>query len=278
MQGKSESTRLFSFPFCTGKAGSFGKEQTGRIRQKNRTKAEGKALEITEEIEAGTFSYLKWFPKGNKAHEFLPKSTAPAVEARPQTVRQFYAEWIEKKKPPFVRLSLERDYRQSFTKNILPFMGDVELNGVTVDMLENFRIYLVTERGLALKTARNIIDGSLKAMMRDAGRRVERNPFNDLPANWWPRLPQREPDPYTEGERDAILAYYREQSPAVGLCLHLFPVLHWDAAKRGGSAQVGKRRSVGRKSNDFTFQAFRRRERDQDTGESSDNNRCCRTW
>jgi integrase len=32
-------------------------------------------------------------------------------------------------------------------------------------------------------------------------------------ANWWPRLPQREPDPYTEKERDAILAYYRTNRP-----------------------------------------------------------------
>ena len=30
---------------------------------KNRTKAEGKAVEITEEIKAGTFDYLKRFPK-----------------------------------------------------------------------------------------------------------------------------------------------------------------------------------------------------------------------
>jgi len=184
-----------------------------RDTAKNRTKAEGKAVEITEEIKGGTFNYLKWFPKGNKAHEFAPKdSTAPA-ENKPLTVRRFYEEWIEKKKPPFVRLSLRRDYQQSFKKNILPFMGDLDLNGVTVDTLENFRFHLVTERGLALKTARNIIDGSLKAMLRDAGRRLDRNPFGDLPDNWWPRLPQKEPDPYSEGERDAILAYYRDNRP-----------------------------------------------------------------
>ena len=45
---------------------------------KNRTKAEGKAVEITEEIKAGTFSYLKWFPKGNKALEFGAKPDVPA--------------------------------------------------------------------------------------------------------------------------------------------------------------------------------------------------------
>jgi len=56
-------------------------------------------------------------------------------------------------------------------------------------------------------------------MIRDAAvpqngtRRIERNPFNDLPKHWWQRLPQREPDPYTEEERDAILAFYRAKRP-----------------------------------------------------------------
>jgi hypothetical protein len=92
-----------------------------------------------------------------------------------------------------VRLTLQRDYQQNFKKNILPSMGDMELNAVTTDTLESFRIHLVDERDLALKTARNIIDGSLRAMIRDAGRRIERNPFNDLPNNWWPRLPRASP-------------------------------------------------------------------------------------
>ena len=78
-----------------------------------------------------------------------------------------------------MRKSLERDYRQAFTKNILPFMGNLEINSVSVDTLESFRFHLVEERKLALKTARNIIDGSLRAMFRDAGRRLERNPFID---------------------------------------------------------------------------------------------------
>jgi integrase len=196
-----------------------------RDTAKNRTKAEGKAVEITEEIKVGTFNYLKWFPKGNKAHEFAPKDSTVPAENKPLTVRRFYEEWIEKKKPPFVRLSLQRDYQQNFKRNILPFMGDTELNRVTVETLENFRIHLVDERHLAVKTARNIIDGSLRAMIRDASilrrigqgeltRAIERNPFNDLPDNWWPRLPQREPDPYTEQERDSILAYYRGNRPA----------------------------------------------------------------
>ena len=57
------------------------------------------------------------------------------------------------------------------------------------------------------------MDGSLRAMFRDAGRKIEHNPFAELPKNWWPRLPKREPDPYTEQERNAILAYYRNNRP-----------------------------------------------------------------
>jgi integrase len=180
---------------------------------KNRVKAEGKALEITDEIKAGTFSYLKWFPKGNKAHEFGPKESAPGVESKPLTVRKYYEEWIEKKKPPFVRRSRERDYRQAFNCYILPFMEHSELNDVTVDTLENFRIHLTEEHGIGISTARNVIGGSLRAMFRDAGKRVKRNPFDDLPAKWWPRVQQPEPDPFSEAERDSILRYYRTSRP-----------------------------------------------------------------
>ena len=175
---------------------------------KNRIKAEARAVLISDHIDNGTFDYLKWFPEGNRADQFKPKVNQP-VEINPATIKEFYESWIERKKHPFVRKSLERDYRQAFTKNILPFMGNLEINSVSVDTLESFRFHLVEERKLALKTARNIIDASLRAMFRDAGRRVERNPFIDIPPNWWPRLPQKEPDPYTEEERDRILGFYR---------------------------------------------------------------------
>ena len=110
-------------------------------------------------------------------------------------------------------MSLQRDYQQNFTKKILPFMGDRELNSLTVETLVAFHMNLISERGLALKTATNIIDGSLRTMIRDAGRPIDRNPFNDLAEGWWPRLAQRDPDPYSEHERDQILDYYRGNRP-----------------------------------------------------------------
>ena len=180
--------------------------------EKNRLKAEGRALEISEEMKAGTFNYLRWFPNGNRAHEFGGKVDTP-VESKPLTVREFYASWIEKKKPPFVRRSLEKAYRQHFTCYILPFMGDMELNSVTVDTLDDFRIYLTDERKVGIATAKAIMGCALQAMFRDARKRVERNPFADLPQKWWPRQQQEEPDPFTEAERDDVLDHYRTKRP-----------------------------------------------------------------
>ena len=50
-------------------------------------------------------------------------------------------------------------------------------------------------------------------MFRDARKEVKRNPFDDLPEKWWPRLQHQEPDPYSEAERDLILKYYRGNRP-----------------------------------------------------------------
>src|SRR5262245_60644735 len=67
-----------------------------RDTAKNRVKAEGKAVEITEEIKAGTFNYLKWFPNGNKAHLFGKADEKCA--APPLTLRQYGEQhWIKDK-------------------------------------------------------------------------------------------------------------------------------------------------------------------------------------
>jgi integrase len=188
-------------------------EGTGlKDNAKNRQRAEARAVLISEEMERGDFDYLKWFPEGNKADEFRPKIDQLLVN-KLQTIKDFYDEWIEKKKPPFVRRTLERDYRQAFNCYIIPHMGQRDLNEVTVDTLEVFRMYLVEECDLSIKTARNVMDGSLRAMFRDAGGRIEKNPFLDIPDKWWPTLPQKEPEPFSEEERDAILKFYKANRP-----------------------------------------------------------------
>ena len=64
----------------------------------NRAKIEARACGISDEMKAGTFDYLRWFPHGNKAGHFLPASPAPP----PPTLRD-YAEqrWLPQKVPGF---------------------------------------------------------------------------------------------------------------------------------------------------------------------------------
>jgi len=179
---------------------------------KNRKRVEARAVLMTEEIEKGEFDYLRWFPNGNKAYLFKPKDEPVEQEPKPQTVGEYYLRWIERKRPPMVRKSLERDYRQHFVHNILPQFEDTPLRDVTLTSLDDFRSYLVDGCGLSLKSCRNIIDGSFRAMMKDARKRglIDGEPFKDLE---WPRRMILKPDPFTGEERNKIIAYFKEKYP-----------------------------------------------------------------
>jgi integrase len=123
--------------------------------RENRKLVEAKAVLISREIKKGQFDYLKWFPEGNRAELFLPKTAAP------RTIGEYYRIWIERKKPPVVRAGLERDYKEHFKRYILPKFENVIITELTPALLEAFRSYLLQERGLALKSVRNIMKRQL---------------------------------------------------------------------------------------------------------------------
>ncbi len=100
---------------------------------------------IEREIKSGTFDYLRWFPHGSKAQE-LGLRQSP----KPISVGSYYQKWICEKKPPLVRKSQERDYRQHFNAYILPRFKDKPINQLTAGDLTAFRMYLIHE-GSALK-------------------------------------------------------------------------------------------------------------------------------
>ena len=175
----------------------------------NRKRLEARAQLMSEEIEAGTFDYLKWFPNGNKAHEFKAKDDR---ENHPTTVGEYFKLWIESKKPPAVRKGQERDYREHFRRYILPKFEVVNLKEVSPRKLLDFRTYLTDMRGLKMKSARTIIDASFRAMMRDSRKidhLIDTDPFAALD---WPRLPSPKPDPFTEEDRDKIIQHFKEKS------------------------------------------------------------------
>jgi integrase len=184
---------------------------------KNRQRMEARAVLISEQMERGTFDYLSWFPEGNNAQQFRPPPTTP------QTIGEYYCVWIERKKPPFVRKGLARDYRDQFRLYVLPKFEHVKLDELTPALLDAFRSYLIHEKGLSIKSARNVIDASFRAMFRDA-RTVDyvpelqgKDPFAALQ---WPRFKTGKPDPFTEQERDEVLRQFHEKAA------HYYPLVY----------------------------------------------------
>lgn len=139
----------------------------------------------------------------------------------PKTIGDYYAEWILRKTPPVVRAGLERDYKDHFNRYILPKFRNVAVAELSSRLLEDFRAYLLTERGLALKSVRNIIGATFRACIRDARKvdyLIDRNPFEAL---MWPRPQQNRPGPFTETERDTILTQFAKRSPFYVLFVHV---------------------------------------------------------
>ncbi len=129
------------------------------------------------------------------------------------TVKEFFDLWIGEKIEPLFRRSLIRDYNQHFHSYILPRFRNVRLLAIGTGDLIDFRLALL-RGGLSVKTCRNIMDGSFRALYRDARAEIDelkgRDPFLDV---HWPPGERKKPDPFLSDERDAILAYFREREP-----------------------------------------------------------------
>lgn len=196
----------------------------------NRRLADAQAVIIGDEIGRGTFDYLRWFPGGNKAHLFQEER----ARAERKTMGQYYARWIADKKPPICKRSRWRNYSSHFANHLLGELGDKYLDSFTFADIRAIRTALVDTKHLTMKTARNVIDATLRAFFRDAvtDHAIVRSPFDDQPANFWPRAVRAEPDPFDEAERDIITTYlshkYARKWPAgAAFCYALF----WTGAR-----------------------------------------------
>ena len=132
------------------------------------------------------------------------------------TVKEYYEGWIETKIEPLCRVALQHGYRQHFTKHILPKFGALRSDQVKTGDLVKFQLALLqkvvnekTKKKMAVKTCRNIIDGSFRALYRDARAEYSKqlmgyDPFLHAP---WPKLMPERPDPFTVEERDKIIKH-----------------------------------------------------------------------
>ena len=182
----------------------------------NRVLLAKQAAIVGAEIQAGKFDYLRWFPNGSRAGAFGPQKLPPrSLTPQHVTIGNYFPSWVERKVPPLVRTSRARDYRRHFQTYILPFVQNLKLADLSVDDLESLKKRLLVERGLSLKTVRNVIDASLRAMIRDARKSGINSafPFADVE---WPRQVVPGPDPFTEEERDRLLEYFEHKRWRVG--------------------------------------------------------------
>jgi hypothetical protein len=100
----------------------------------------------------------------------------------------------------------------------LPKFETTLIAELTPALLEAFRRYLLQEYEartptgrLSLKSVKNIMVASFRAMIRDARTvdyLIEKDPFEALV---WPRRTPTKPNPFQEEERDAIIAYFRQK-------------------------------------------------------------------
>ena len=200
--------------------------------------------------------YLAGLKRRGKAKAEAPEIHSAVMALPDATISEYYEQWIKRQIPPLVRSAQERDYRQCFNTYILTELGHVKISQLKPSHLVEFRRKLLTERGLALRTVKNIIAGSLRAMVRDA-REIDDiavgDPFKVLR---WPRIPYRRPDPFMEEERDKILEYFRGKWPVYYpfLCAQFWTgmrpseaaALRWgDVDFRTASAMISRSRFLG---------------------------------
>lgn len=121
------------------------------------------------------------------------------------TVKDYYDKWIAGRESALgAKNRRVKDYKTHFG-HIIREMGDVRLSDVDFTALTSFRDKLA--KGRSMKTCRNIVDGSFRAMWREIMKAgiVRESPFELLE---WERGITPAPTPFTPEERDTIIAHW----------------------------------------------------------------------
>lgn len=164
-------------------------------------------------------AYLRFFPRGTRAVEFQPALAGSPAEGAP-TLREYALRtWLPRQQPPEVRPGTQRDYRQHLAAYILdaPVAGGAPLGDVSLDEINPRHVRALKDRlaalGLSIKTQRNIISGTFRALLRDAVAEDLYDVANPFIGLRWPRVVSPPADPFTEAERATLVAHFREREP-----------------------------------------------------------------
>lgn len=193
------------------------KEGTGlRENRENRARVERAAERIARAINNGTFNYLRFFPRGNRAAEFggsHSASTQPQLSGGRPTVNEFFSTWVMTLAPPKVRKATGKQYRSAMQRHVLPTLGDLYLDALTWRELANLQDDL-RAHGVGAAAINRALHHALRAMLRDARKRYSFIATDLYDRALWQRLPEdpdSDPDPYDEAERELILQHFRKE-------------------------------------------------------------------
>jgi integrase len=169
---------------------------------------------------------------GDNPLALFKRAKEPTAAPKSETVREYYERWIADKAPPLVRRAQARDLRSHIRGYVLPRLGNVPIAELSSRDILGLRSELL-ERGLSLKYAKNILAGSLRAMIRDArtiDHVIERDPFGGVR---WPPVEVPGPDPFTIEEMNRILDWFARRRfgfhagrASGGPRLHAHPPFH----------------------------------------------------
>jgi integrase len=141
-------------------------------------------------------------------------SDQPAPSPQPATlgptVSSFFDDWFKTQKP-VVRAAQANDYQRHIKRYVVPVIGHVPLNALGPMDVKGLQAELLG-RKLSVKFVKNIISGSLRAMINDA---IEAKlTMGDVfPQHMkWPRWKPPKADPFTKDEADKIEAYFRTKT------------------------------------------------------------------
>ncbi len=134
---------------------------------------------------------------------------APAPDLGP-TVEQYYKAWLPAQQPPRVRVALAHDYKRHFDDYIIPRLAPIPLAELRTKDVRALQAELLARKQaprkdrpetatLGVKTVKNVIAGSLRAMIRQAvaDELVTRDVFAGLT---WPEWVPPEADPFEVDE------------------------------------------------------------------------------
>lgn len=184
-----------------------------------RTLLEAKAREIEEDLRHGS-SLEAAFQRhaGACPRQLLPEQEREALSPS-MRIQDYYSTWIRRQVPPRVRPNTEINRRCYFEGVFLPRFGDRPMSdtSITTSDLMDLQAAMLSNgpRGkpLKLSSVRSIMLSHFRAMWNEArvvDKVVSADPFRDMR---WPKSRSSRPDPFTEEDRDKVLAYVQNKRP-----------------------------------------------------------------